>query len=219
MLGPPDATDEEVVLAAREADEILVMEDGKIIEQGTHEKTLGEERFLCRALQQPVCCVKRRRPDMVKLLVSACLLGENCKYSGGSNYRKELAAFLKEKEMEGNIQVFSVCPEVMGGLDTPRQPAEIKPDESGGSVWTKDGRDVTKEFQAGAKAVLKVALEQGCSIAILKERSPSCGSSQIYDGSFTSTVIKGVGLTARLLEENGIRVYHEGNFGEMREQI
>ena len=140
---------------------------------------------------------------MNKILVSACLLGEKCKYSGTSNYNQDVVVFLREAKAEA----VPVCPEVMGGLPTPRIPAEIRD----GRVVTRDGRDVTEPFQKGAQEALLIARENQCSLAILKERSPSCGSSFIYDGSFTDTRIKGDGITARLLKQAGIRVLGEND--------
>lgn len=142
---------------------------------------------------------------MEKILVSACLLGENCKYSGGSNYNEKLAERLKAEAEAGRIEVILVCPEVMGGLCTPRTPAEIQ----GESVVTADGDDVTEAYRKGAEKTLRLALEHGCRYAVLKERSPSCGSGEIYDGTFSHTAVPGDGVTASLLKKNGIRVFGE----------
>ena len=144
-----------------------------------------------------------------KILVSACLLGENCKYSGESNYNQKVIDFLKES---GCTPVL-VCPEVMGGLPTPRVPAEIR----GEQVVTADGRDVTMEFMRGAQLVLKTAKENDCSLAVLKERSPSCGCGRIYDGTFSKTVIAGDGITARLLKSAGIRILGEEGLEQAEE--
>lgn len=140
---------------------------------------------------------------MEKILVSACLLGESCKYSGGSNYNQGVLDWLKKKGAEA----VPICPEVMGGLPTPRMPSEI----DGGRVVTKDGRDVTEAFQKGAEAALRTALKNQCSLAVLKERSPSCGCGSIYDGSFTGTVTQGDGMAARLLKQAGIRILGENS--------
>lgn len=129
------------------------------------------------------------------IAVSACLLGENCKYNGGNNYSEALHEFLK-----GHI-VVPVCPEVMGGLPTPRDPAEI----IGGEVRQKSGRSVDKAFRQGAQAALKKVKDAGAELVILQSRSPSCGVNEIYDGSFTGRRVKGKGVFARLLEEEGIR--------------
>lgn len=127
--------------------------------------------------------------------VSACLLGENCKYNGGNNESKKLKDYV-----EGHT-VVPVCPEVMGGLPTPRDPAEI----IGGVVRQKSGRSVDEEFRAGARAALKKIKDAGAELAILQSRSPSCGVKEIYDGTFTGHLVKGKGVFAAMLEEEGIR--------------
>lgn len=139
---------------------------------------------------------------MEKILVSACLLGENCKYSGGSNY-SEAAAALSER-----YELIPVCPELMGGLSVPRPPCERR----GGSVFSDapDGiKDVTEEFERGARLCVQKAEENGVRLAVLKALSPSCGSSGIYDGSFSHTVIPGEGVTAEMLRKNGVKVISE----------
>ena len=141
-----------------------------------------------------------------KILVSACLLGERCKYSGGSNENPDVKEFLKKRGLEA----VPVCPEVMGGLPTPRTPAEI----CGERVLTADGRDVTAAFRCGAEKALCTAREHGCTAAVLKERSPSCGSGTIYDGTFSGKVISGDGMTARLLKAEGIRIFGETQIKE-----
>lgn len=132
-----------------------------------------------------------------KLLVSACLVGENCKYSGGNNYSPAVAALGEHYEL------IPVCPEQLGGLPTPRTPSE----RVGDKVLTRDGRDVTDAFRRGAEKVLEIALAQGITRAVLQERSPSCGWGRIYDGTFTGTLIPGQGVTAQLLRAHGIAVY------------
>ncbi len=127
--------------------------------------------------------------------VSACLLGENCKYNGGNNESKKLKDYV-----EGHT-VVPVCPEVMGGLPTPRDPAEI----IGGVVRQKSGRSVDEEFRAGARAALKKIKDAGAELVILQSRSPSCGVKEIYDGTFTGHLVKGKGVFAVMLEEEGIR--------------
>lgn len=134
-----------------------------------------------------------------KLLVSACLLGENCKYSGGNNYHPGVAALAETYEL------VPICPEYFGGLPTPRAPSEIV----NGRVLSKEGEDVTQQFLDGAEKSLYIAQELGCETAVLKERSPSCGFGQIYDGSFSGKRIAGNGITAQLLYENGIRILGE----------
>jgi uncharacterized protein YbbK (DUF523 family) len=132
-------------------------------------------------------------------IVSACLCGINCKYSGGNNFNPKLY-----KEMiDGKL--LPVCPEVLGGLQTPRSPCEIKD----GRVYTKDGQDVTSNFKCGARRTLDIALAVGAGRAILKQRSPSCGCGKIYDGSFSGRVIDGNGITAGLLLAEGIEVLSE----------
>lgn len=135
----------------------------------------------------------------MKIVVSACLLGENCKYNGGNNKNKEVIA-LGEKHT-----LIPICPECFAGLPTPRVPSEI----NGDKVFTKDGQDVTAEFNDGAEKALYVAEESGCQLAVLKERSPSCGFGKIYDGSFTGKIIDGNGVTAQLLYDHGIIIIGE----------
>ena len=138
------------------------------------------------------------------LLVSACLLGENCKYSGGNNaLPPELLAAL-----EARYRLVPVCPERDGGLPTPRLPSERR----GDLVVNRAGEDVTEAFRRGAAIALETARREGCRLALLKERSPSCGSGKIYDGSFSGTLIPGNGVAAALLKENGIAVFGESEF-------
>ena len=134
-----------------------------------------------------------------KILVSACLLGTPCRYDGKSKPCSQVAA-LKDR-----FDFIPVCPEVMGGLSTPRLPCEIQ----NGLVIRKDGQDLTSFYQQGARAALKLAKDNGCKLAILKEKSPSCGTHCRYDGTFSGTLINGRGLTAELLAENGIRTLSE----------
>ena len=134
----------------------------------------------------------------MKIMVSACLLGENCKYSGGNNRNEAVLRFV---ERPGN-EVVPICPEVMGGLPTPRVPAEIRD----GVAVTRDGRNVDRQFRAGAEKCLALARLERPDLIILQPRSPSCGVGRIYDGSFTGTLVDGQGVTARLLAENGFRI-------------
>ena len=133
---------------------------------------------------------------MEKILVSACLLGLNCKYDGVNNYSEEIDEFLKDYD------VIPICPEIMGGLPTPRVPSEVLGDK----VITKEGKDVTLQFKKGAEEVLFLAKKYNIKKALLKAKSPSCGNGQIYDGSFSHTLVDGDGVTAKLLKENGIEV-------------
>ncbi len=132
----------------------------------------------------------------MKIAVSECLLGENCKYNGGNNYSKKLLEFLR------NHQVIRICPEVLGGLPTPRKPAEIV----GGEVKLEDGRSVDYEFEKGAQIALDKVIDNQVDLVILQSRSPSCGVNKIYDGSFSGKLIDGKGVFAKLLEENDIDV-------------
>lgn len=142
---------------------------------------------------------------MKPILVSACLLGAACKYSGGDNFCSKVAALVKD------YQLMPVCPEQLGGLPTPRTPAE----RQGDRVITKDGRDVTDAYHRGAQETMKLAKLFGCDTAILKARSPSCGAQGIYDGTFTGTVIPGSGVTAELLRDVGIRVLTEDELEQL----
>lgn len=132
-----------------------------------------------------------------KLLVSACLLGENCKYSGGNNYSPAVAALGERYEL------IPVCPEQLGGLPTPRVPSE----RAGDRVLNREGADVTDAFRLGAEKALEIALAHGIKRAVLQERSPSCGCGMIYDGTFSGTLIPGEGVTAELLRKHGVGVY------------
>lgn len=132
----------------------------------------------------------------MKILVSACLLGKNCKYNGGNNLNQGVLDFIEGHEVIG------VCPEQLGGLSTPRLPAEIVD----GVVTNKEGVSVDNEFRKGAQSALAVALENKVNLAILQSRSPSCGVKEIYDGSFSGKKIKGQGVFAKLLSARGIKV-------------
>lgn len=138
---------------------------------------------------------------MKPVLVSACLLGANCKYSGGNNHCPGL------ESLKDQYQLIPVCPEQLGGLPTPRPPAECR----GDAVVNREGLDVTKAFEKGAEEALKIGQYFGCNAAILKTRSPSCGCGEIYDGSFTGTRVPGDGVTARLLRKQGYTIYSEEN--------
>ena len=135
----------------------------------------------------------------MKILVSACLLGTPCRYDGKSK-RHPLIDELSEKH-----DLVPVCPEVLGGLPTPRTPSE----RVGERVMMQDGRDVTENYRTGAQKALETALHEGCTLAVLKARSPSCGKGEIYDGTFTKTLISRDGVTAELLAKHGIRVLTE----------
>ena len=132
----------------------------------------------------------------MKIMVSACLLGENCKYSGGNNKDERVLSFLEGHE------VIPVCPEVMGGLPTPRPPAEIV----GAAVINREGISVDEQFRTGAKMALEIAQREKIELAILQSRSPSCGVKEVYDGTFSGTRIPGRGVFAQMLVENGFAV-------------
>lgn len=138
-------------------------------------------------------------------LVSACLLGIDCKYSGGNNRCPRVLALMER------ARLIPVCPEQMGGLPTPRPAAECQ----GEHVVNREGRDVTREFQQGAEAALTLSRLFHCNGAILKARSPSCGVGEIYDGTFTGTVVPGEGVTARLLRKTGLPLYTEDSLPDL----
>ena len=132
----------------------------------------------------------------MKIIVSACLLGRDCKYNGGNNYSEKVAEYAKGHD------VIPVCPEVAGGLPIPRIPCEIV----GGTVTNRNGESKDKEFREGAEICLEKALVEKVNLAILQSRSPSCGVKQIYDGSFSGKLIPGKGVFAELLSKHGIKI-------------
>lgn len=154
--------------------------------------------------------------------VSACLLGEECTWRGGHNaLPADVIARLREA-----CELVPICPEVQGGLPTPRPPSEVvnaRPasddEEARGTarfcVLTNEGKDVTAQFQAGAFAALADAQAAGCRFALLKEKSPSCGFGRIYDGSFSGVLVPGNGVAAHLFAEAGIRVFGESAIKEL----
>lgn len=133
------------------------------------------------------------------IIVSACLVGINCRYDGGNN------ADQKVIELVSKGFAIPVCPEQLGGLTTPRIPAEI----IGNKVINKNGEDVTMFFKKGALETLQITKLTNCRKAILKQSSPSCGYGKIYDGTHTGKIIAGKGITAKLLEDNGIKIITE----------
>ena len=145
----------------------------------------------------------------MKIMVSACLAGENCKYNGGNNRNEKVLKLMADKE------VITVCPEELGGLPTPRLPSEIK----NGLVTAKDGRTVDAEFRAGAAKCLEIALQEQPDLVVLQSRSPSCGVKQRYDGTFTGTLVDGAGVTAQLLMENGFRCIDVEDFSGIHEGV
>ena len=138
---------------------------------------------------------------MENLLISACLLGVECKYSGGSNALPEETI----EKLRTRYRLIPVCPETAGGLPTPRDPSE----RLGERVVSGRGADVTAQFKKGAEAALTLARRYGCTTALMKEHSPSCGSGLIYDGSFSGKLVKGDGCAAELLKAAGVSVVGE----------
>lgn len=140
--------------------------------------------------------------SMEKILISSCLLGNPVRYDGRSKPVKH--PLLTQWLQQG--RVVSICPEVSGGLSTPRVAAEL---QSNGQVLTQDNQDVSAQFQLGAEKTLALCLTHDIKIAILKQSSPSCGNTTIYDGSFTGVKIEGKGITCQHLEQHGIKVFSE----------
>lgn len=136
------------------------------------------------------------------IIVSACLLGRNCKYNGGNNYNQKIVDFCKGHE------VIEVCPEVEGGLPTPRVPSEIV----NGVVINKEGISVDAEYHAGTKTILERIADKKPDLAILQSRSPSCGSKQVYDGTFSGTLIDGMGVFAKEIAARGIKIIDSSEF-------
>lgn len=143
----------------------------------------------------------------MKILISACLLGIPCRYDGASKQHPLVEA------LASRHQLVPVCPEQLGGLATPRPPAE----RQGDRVMTQRGTDVTEAYHRGAEAALALCRLLDCRAAVLKERSPSCGYGEIYDGTFTAALTAGDGVTAELLESHGIPVYGESRIQELLE--
>ncbi|HIS99301.1 MAG TPA: DUF523 domain-containing protein [Candidatus Faecaligallichristensenella faecipullorum] len=135
----------------------------------------------------------------MKILISACLLGVKCRYDGKGQANPEILKLAERHEL------VPVCPEQLGGLPTPRPPAEI----AGNRCLNKAGADVTEAFSRGAEQAVYLAQALGCQVAVLKSRSPSCGTGWVYDGSFSKKLIPGDGFCARALKEAGIRVFSD----------
>jgi len=158
---------------------------------------------------------------MEKVLISACLLGKRVRYDG--NALPASGRIFEQWIASG--QVISICPEVDAGMSIPRAPAEILKGDGCG-VWAgtalvveDTGKDVTESFQKGAQMALELCKKHNIKVAVLTEKSPSCGSSAIYDGSFTSNKIEGVGVTAALLKKNGIAVFNQHNIESANEAL
>ena len=135
----------------------------------------------------------------MRILISACLAGEACKYNGGHNRAEEILSLCQKHHWEYT----AVCPEVLGGLPVPRKRSEIRD----GRVVDEEGTDVTEAFGQGAEKALELGLKFGFDVAILQPRSPSCGCREIYDGTFTGRKIPGKGVFASMLKEKGYPVY------------
>ena len=138
-------------------------------------------------------------------LISACLLGRNCKYNGGNNYTPLV------EELKARYELIPVCPEAFGGLKIPHEPSE----RVGDRVLSKSGEDVTAAFVRGAEKTAEIARRNGVRLAVLKERSPSCGCGAVYDGTFTGTVVPGDGVAAARLKEQGVAIYGESRIKEL----
>lgn len=145
----------------------------------------------------------------MRVLVSKCFF-EHCRYDGGKQNTEKVKQIIKLLE-DNNIDIISVCPEQLGGLPTPRVPAEI----IGDCVIDKEGSDVTKEFELGAEATLQIAVENEVYFAIMKENSPSCGSNYIYDGTHSGSKIGGRGITTKVLSGADIKVFSEEEYDEI----
>lgn len=147
--------------------------------------------------------------EKTRILVSACLLGVRCRYDGGGKLLPDVSDLME------NAELIPICPEVFGGLPTPRVPAE----RQGDCVRMRDGTDVTAQFARGAQEASALAARFGARIAVLKERSPSCGAGEIYDGTFTGGKIPGDGMTAERLKAEGIEVYGESRMDELIQRL
>ncbi len=144
---------------------------------------------------------------MDNLLISACLLGLSCRYDG--EYREYDLKNLREK-----FNLIPICPEIYGGLPTPRVPSEIQ----GEKVVNRNGDDVTAQYEKGAQEALKLAKLYNAKYALLKAKSPSCGKNEVYDGSFTATLVSGEGVTAKLLRENELVIFTENEINILLEK-
>lgn len=141
----------------------------------------------------------------MKIAVSSCLLGICCKYNGKSNYNKEIC------DLQKKHQLIPICPEVLGGLSTPRIPSEIIKDQ----VINQDGDNVTNNYILGANKAYQILKDNNVEVAILKSKSPSCGYGEIYDGTFSHSLIQGNGITSQFFLERNIKIYNENNFKDL----
>ena len=140
-----------------------------------------------------------------KLLISACLCGQNTKYNGGNNLSPRI------QEIYDNFEVYLICPESQGGLSTPRNPSE----NIGDKVYSNTGLDVTEEFNRGAEIAVEVARNNNIKYALLKESSPSCGSNLVYDGTFSGVKIPGQGVAAKKLIQAGLIIFNENQIDDL----
>ena len=147
--------------------------------------------------------------DKPKLLISSCLLGQNVKYDGTNNCLDKKTL----EELENKFELFGFCPEVSGGLETPRIPCEVV-SQNPLKIINKIGNDKTIYFKNGANLTLELCKKEDIKLSLLKSNSPSCSNKQIYDGTFTSTKIDGLGVTAKLLKENEVAIYNESQIKE-----
>lgn len=160
----------------------------------------------------------------MKILISSCLLGEDVRYDGNNSsiaFNPKFTFSLKELFMDilCENEIYSFCPEVAGGLSIPRIPAEIVKNDKPFIVKNQEGLDITINFLLGAKKALDICKDENIKVALLKANSPSCGNINIYDGTFSNNLIAGQGLTAKLLEENGIMVFNETQLKELNKFI
>ena len=145
-----------------------------------------------------------RKEAAMKILISACLLGENCKYNGGNNYSSAVAEFVRDKE------VLPICPELMAGMGCPRTPIEIVD----GVLMDRDGKNVDTAMRAAVEMAMKQLSSEEIQCAVLQSRSPTCGVNQVYDGSFTGKLIPGTGIFAQALKDIGYRVIDAEDVGK-----
>lgn len=145
----------------------------------------------------------------MKIAVSSCLLGENCKYNGGNNKNEFLVKYLK------NHKIIPICPEVMGGLSIPRTPAEIV----NGIVTDRDGNVVDYQFRLGAEIAYNKIIKEEVELVILQSRSPSCGVKEVYDGTFSKKLVKGKGVLAKKLEDLNLKVVDIEDFDKLFTKI
>lgn len=186
-------------------------------EEDRHFANVAIAFFRCIVLYMPICHVVvvmagffRRREIIVKVAVSACLLGVRCRFDGRSKPSAEVQCFLEGHE----CQVVKICPEVMGGLSIPHPPHEQRVLDGQVRVVDAEGNDHTEAFEAGARAACSLVCESGCTHAILKAKSPSCGVGEVYDGTFSDVLVPGDGVATKILKEAGVVVATEKNFRE-----